>query len=732
MATQQVEVHGSSRRSAGLWLAGVGAGILFSLLFAQARVSADGTWRPQWAAAPWPGSTGAWDIRQEPIVEAVVDVRSQTDATLLQSMGYTCGVGACTVELREGEELALIELGLSVRPMARAIKVSAAAPGTASNPGLGEHSVYGADWSDHGIGDAPFGGGCGYWTLPSLDTSGAPADATISKVVYTVRIAHNKVSDVFAELNHWHGADAKYLTIWNRAGGEVDDGKDDDAANDYDIELLSRETTYFNGRLVNAGWQLAVRDCAWWNTGEVDYWYLYVYYWFCDPPATPTTPYPTNAQTDLARDVDLNWADAAGATSYEVRFGASSPPPVYAQTGSSSYALPQLACGTTYYWQIIAKHSCGSSAAGPVWYFRTIGVPGAATVPNPADGATNQPTSIDLRWVPVAQATSYDVYFGSGLRRPLPFRGNTTYGWSVGDLACGVRYYWKIDSRNECGVTSGSEWDLTTACCTPGTPSAPSPGDGTGSIPLGADLDWADSSGASNYDVYFGAYSPMRPPPWVANVSGSTYDPGALACGTRYAWQIVAKNPCAEKSGPEWDFKTACCPPGTPSGPSPGNGATNQSINVDLGWADAADATSYELFFGTTTSPPSYATTGSSDYALPPLAYGTHYYWKVAAKSACGTTEGPLGDFTTASAPTATPTRTVGPTATRTATVANTPTQTRTTVPTNTPTRTQVATLTGTPAATPTRTQVATLTRTPTATPSGTASRRIYLPVVVK
>jgi hypothetical protein len=91
-----------------------------------------------------------------------------------------------------------------------------------------------------------------------------------------------------------------------------------------------------------------------------------------------------------------------------------------------------------------------------------------------------------------------------------------------------------------------------------------------------------------------------------------------------------------------------CSPPDTPYGPFPADGATNQSINVDLNWADAPGAASYDVYFGTSTSPPWYATTSASKHALPLLSSSTHYYWKIVAKNSCGEAAGPVWDFTTA------------------------------------------------------------------------------------
>ncbi len=62
---------------------------------------------------------------------------------------------------------------------------------------------------------------------------------------------------------------------------------------------------------------------------------------------------------------------AAGATSYDVNFGATNPPGrVIAGVTTPAYAPAGMTSGTAYFWQVVARNSAGSTA-GPGWSFTT-------------------------------------------------------------------------------------------------------------------------------------------------------------------------------------------------------------------------------------------------------------------------------------------------------------------------------------------------------------------------
>ena len=98
-------------------------------------------------------------------------------------------------------------------------------------------------------------------------------------------------------------------------------------------------------------------------------------------------------------------------------------------------------------------------------------------------------------------------------------------------------------------------------------------------------------------------------------------------------------------------------PPYTPSNPSPTNHATDVDINANLYWTggdpDPGDTVTYDVYFGTSSSPPQVAT-GQSGTTYDPgtMSFSTDYYWKIVSwDNHVASTSGPIWDFTTGSEP---------------------------------------------------------------------------------
>lgn len=488
----------------------------------------------------------AGGVRQEAIVKVEVTVRDATQAALLASRGYDCAVGLCELELPDGEEWGLSELGLSVRPLARAIKVTGDARSLASSAAAADESyVWGSNdspvsWSTVGL-------------CTAIDITTAPTSGRITRNVVTALVSSGRVSDL--ELYLWDPPDV--AMFWNRQGGYTDQGLDDDPETDSDVDLRGRQTTVFAGQPPNRHWYFCAGDDVDGYGGTLQRWSMYVYY--CLAPLVPWSMSPANGATNVSPDRDLDWSADPLTQSWDVYFGTTNPPPFHGSATSNTYALPTLSCGTHYYWKVVGHNDCGTTD-GPVWDFTTIPPPTQPSGPSPAHGATNQSLGVDLDWADVPGAASYDVYFStSPLFKGGPAGNTTSSSFALGALTCGLLYYWKVVAKSACGTMGGPIWEFTTSCV-PAVPFGPYPANGANNVPLAAELDWANVAGATSYDVYFGVGG-LRPPPLVGNTTLSSYAPGPLASGTHYHWRVVAKCGCGESSASSWEFDTAVVAP---------------------------------------------------------------------------------------------------------------------------------------------------------------------------
>ncbi len=89
---------------------------------------------------------------------------------------------------------------------------------------------------------------------------------------------------------------------------------------------------------------------------------------------------------------------------------------------------------------------------------------------------------------------------------------------------------------------------------------------------------------------------------------------------------------------------------GTPAAPvlvSPANGATGVPLAPALTWNAASGATSYDVYFGTLSTPPLVTNTAGTSYAPGALSVGTTHYWQITARNDSGFTSSGTWSFTT-------------------------------------------------------------------------------------
>ena len=83
-----------------------------------------------------------------------------------------------------------------------------------------------------------------------------------------------------------------------------------------------------------------------------------------------------------------------------------------------------------------------------------------------------------------------------------------------------------------------------------------------------------------------------------------------------------------------------------PRDPAPQDKALNQDLAATLTWSSDG-ATGYEVYFGTTPTPPMAGTATTNSYSPSSLELGRTYYWQVVALGPWGKTAGPVWSFST-------------------------------------------------------------------------------------
>jgi hypothetical protein len=88
-------------------------------------------------------------------------------------------------------------------------------------------------------------------------------------------------------------------------------------------------------------------------------------------------------------------------------------------------------------------------------------------------------------------------------------------------------------------------------------------------------------------------------------------------------------------------------PPAAPALAAPANGATGVLTTPVLTWSAANGATSYDVHFGTLSSPPLVTNTTATTYSPGTLSPNTTYYWQIVAQNSAGPTSSATWSFMT-------------------------------------------------------------------------------------
>jgi hypothetical protein len=315
----------------------------------------------------------------------------------------------------------------------------------------------------------------------------------------------------------------------------------------------------------------------------------------CLPPGNFGHSSPVDEIMDQATDVDIVWEDASGATSYDVYFGKTNPPRFVFNTSSTSYDPGTLDKGTIYYWQVVARNSCGTTS-GSISSFTTL-----SSGPSGLTGKAISATKIVISWKDnSADETGFEIQRKSGTCSSTSQWGtianagsDTTYDQD-GGLSANTTYSYRVRALYQAGDLPWSSWSNCKSAKTAlsGTPRAPENLIATSISENEILLTWTDdSTSETSFKIYriVGTGSPALIATKGANVQShnDTKASGNAATKT-YTYYIQACNSHGCSPSTSWAV--------VPYQPTNPTATLVSSDTIDIAWNDSTNETGFDIW----------------------------------------------------------------------------------------------------------------------------------------
>ncbi len=172
-------------------------------------------------------------------------------------------------------------------------------------------------------------------------------------------------------------------------------------------------------------------------------------------------PSPGYREKEVSDKPVLSWLSGKDAVNHLVYFGDTEDPEFAAAVTDTFYTVTNsLESATQYFWHVDEVTSGGDTIVGKTWNFYTdiTELAEKAYAPYPPLDTNMNRTIIDFGWSAYTiEVDSFDLYFGSETNLTLVTSLIET-SYRMSGLAGDSTYYWRVDSRNKMGTTTGDLW----------------------------------------------------------------------------------------------------------------------------------------------------------------------------------------------------------------------------------------------------------------------------------
>ncbi len=273
--------------------------------------------------------------------------------------------------------------------------------------------------------------------------------------------------------------------------------------------------------------------------------------------------------------------------------------------------------------------SNGTAYSTNAFTVTTASLPAAPSSVSATAGAGQNSVS----WNASSGATSYNIYWSttSGAGKSGTKIAGVTSPYTHSGLTAGTPYYYVVTAVNSAGESSASS--QTSASPKPLAPTGVSAAAGNAQNTIS----WSAATGATSYNLYWSTTSGAGASGTKIAGATSPYTHAPLSNGTTYYYVVTAVNASGESpASTQVSAMPAVTAPTAPTGVS----ATAGNLQNTISWSAVSSATSYNLYWSTTTGVTTLNGTQiagvTSGFAHSGLGAGTPYYYIVTAVNSAG------------------------------------------------------------------------------------------------